>query len=284
MSWGSVALALACVLLGARWWLRRHVQQPAQAGAQQKKALWIRRSAPAATMEGGEGTASGGGAAGDDAAAQQQQAAALSQAQRALQGTAGQGGEAQVAAAMKALEAVRSVMAAQGRSEQEVLAALHAAAADNRQVVASDTRPGPDWQPLLPQELGAEESVLAETGRDGIIGDAAVDPDSCGLARSWECKAREQTTHAAHRAPAPPRAQCTRRLRRQAAPLPCPRTPSPPLALLAPLFPVPRATPPLRRGPRGAAARAPDGVELGPGRGDADAGAAGGQRRRFRRA
>ena len=129
-------------------------------------------------MEGGEGTASGGGAADDGAAAQQQQAATLSQAQKALQGTAGQGGEAQVAAAMKALEAVRSVMVAQGRSEQEVLAALHAAAADNRQVVASDTRPGPDWQPLLPQELGAEESVLAETGRDGIIGDAAVDPDS----------------------------------------------------------------------------------------------------------
>ena len=102
----------------------------------------------------------------------------LSQAQSHLSSQDSGDGEGQVKAAMVALAAVRSVMAAQGRTEAEVMQALQTAAAEGREVVASDTRPGPNWRPLMPQDLGADASLLQETGRGGIIGDAAVDPES----------------------------------------------------------------------------------------------------------
>ena len=144
-----------------------------------KKQLWIRRdppaaapSAPAAAMA-DAGGAGGGGEEGEEDAmpTPEQLQDLLSRAQSHLTGADGSDPEAKVAAAMAALAAVRGVMAAQGRSEEQVMSALQSAAADNRQVVASDTQPGPEWQPLLPQDLGATESLLAETGRSDIIGD-----------------------------------------------------------------------------------------------------------------
>jgi hypothetical protein len=192
----SIFVALVCVLLAAKLsrWHRRTGQAAtgtAAAAASQtseKKKLWIRRDPPATKEEpdvGGSmaerrGGGGGGGGGGDGLTmpTEEQLKDLLSQAQSHLTDQDGSDGEAQVKAAMAALAAVRGVMAAQGRTEEEVMQALQAAAADNRQVVASDTRPGPNWQPLLPQDLGAEASLLSETGRGGIIGDAAVDPES----------------------------------------------------------------------------------------------------------
>ena len=186
-AWG-VLVALLCVLLAARYsrWRRlAAAPTPQQAGtaAGPKKQLWIRRDPPAApaaavamSAAGGAGGKDAGDGTGMPTPAQLQDL--LSRASSHLTYADGSDGEAQVAAAMAALAAVRGVMAAQGRSEEQVIDALQTAASESRQVVASDTRPGPGWQPLLPQDLGATESLLAETGRSDIIGDAAVDPES----------------------------------------------------------------------------------------------------------
>jgi hypothetical protein len=43
---------------------------------------------------------------------------------------------------------------------------------------SSDTRPGPGWEFLVAPELAEEDSVLAETGREGLLVQAAADPES----------------------------------------------------------------------------------------------------------
>lgn len=191
--WG-ILVALVCVLLAARFSSRgfplfARSRPPEQAGTEKKK-LWIQRETgprrspglppeAAAGMEGPAPTAgdsdSGGG---EGMPTTEQLKDLLSRAQSHLGSQDSGDGEGQVKAAMVALAAVRSVMAAQGRTEEEVMQAMQAAAAEGRQVVASETRPGPNWRPLLPQDLGADASLLGETGRSSIIGDAAVDAES----------------------------------------------------------------------------------------------------------
>ena len=121
------------------------------------------------------GSAGAGGGAGAMSAAQME--ALLAKAGNALrvqQGT----GEAQVQSAMDALGYVTQVMRQTRGGEAGVIAALEEAAAKNREVKASDTCPGAGWTFLVPPELQEEDSLLAETGREGIIQEAAADPDS----------------------------------------------------------------------------------------------------------
>ena len=208
IGWG-ILVAVFCALLAARYSsaiLRRSAptgsanrsspRAPAlqASAAEQKKQLWIQElevTRPAQTLSrpkelrsekmdvpGPKAGSSGGGGGGEGMPTPEQLRDLLSQAQSHLSSQDSGDGEAQVKAAMAALAAVRGVMVAQGRSEEEVMQALQTAAAEGRDVVASETRPGPNWRPLLPQDLGADASLLEETGRSSIIGEAAIDPES----------------------------------------------------------------------------------------------------------
>lgn len=197
LGWGIV-VAVFCVLLAARYssaaWRRtasafanRSSPRESAGAEQENQKLWIRQreAVPAQTLSqpkerGAVEMDGSGGCAGDGEGmpSAEQLRDLLSQAQSHLSSQDSGDGEGQVKAAMVALAAVRSVMAAQGRSEEEVMQALQTAAAEGRDVVASETRPGPNWRPLLPQDLGADASLLEETGRSSIIAEAAIDPES----------------------------------------------------------------------------------------------------------
>ena len=193
IGWG-ILVALVCVLLAASFSSRRFPlfarSRPSEQAGTEKKKLWIQRETrprespdlppeAAAGMDVPVSTPNDNGTGtGEGMPTTEQLKDLLSRAQSHLSSQDSADGEGQVKAAMVALAAVRSVMAAQGRTEEEVIQAMQAAAAEGRQVVASDTRPGPNWRPLLPQDLGADASLLGETGRGSIIGDAAVDAES----------------------------------------------------------------------------------------------------------
>ncbi|EKX35430.1 hypothetical protein GUITHDRAFT_165965 [Guillardia theta CCMP2712] len=83
---------------------------------------------------------------------------------------------------LKALAMVTDVIRERGGGEKAVLEALKNARENHQRVVASSARPGPEWFLLQPvgteSELGTEQSLLADSGRERIIMDAAEDGSS----------------------------------------------------------------------------------------------------------